>query len=138
MGFILLAKELKQIFFWTELASGSLYVGLVYFFLKLWGLTGAGVAFFANYLVYWGMIFLVARRVTGFTWSQTNARLAMVLLPAVSLVFLSSLLLSATPAIIIGSLVTLAVAIHNFRVLRNAVGSEGFEFLSKGIRRLVG
>jgi enterobacterial common antigen flippase len=138
MGFILLAKELKQMFFWTELASGSLYVGLVYFCLKMWGLPGAGIAFFANYLVYWGMIFLVARRVTGFTWSQANARLVMVLLPAVALVFLSSLLLSATPAIIIGSLVTLGVAVYNFRVLRNAVGSEGFEFLGKGIRKLVG
>jgi hypothetical protein len=61
-----------------------------------------------------------------------------VLLPAVVLVFLSSLLLPPAPAIIIGSLVTLGAAIYNFRVLRNAVGSEGFEFLGKGIRKLVG
>jgi len=138
MGFILLAKELKQMFFWTELASGSLYVGLFYFCLKMWGLTGAGVAFFANYLVYWLMIFILARRVTGFAWSRANTRLMTVLLPAVVLVFLSSLLLPPAPAIIIGSLVTLGAAIYNFRVLRNAVGSEGFEFLGKGIRKLVG
>jgi hypothetical protein len=83
------------------------------------------------------MIFCVARRVTGFTWSQANARLAAVLLPAVAVVFLSSLLLPATPAIIIGTVITLAVSIYNFVVLRNAVGSEGFEFLSKGIRKLI-
>ncbi len=138
MGFILLAKELKKMYFWTEMASGSLYVGLVYFCLRQWGLTGAGIAFFVNYLAYWGMIFFVARRITGFTWSQANERLVTVLLPAVILVFLSSLLLSAIPAIIIGSMITVAVTVYNFRVLRNAVGSEGFEFLSKGIRKLVG
>jgi PST family polysaccharide transporter len=138
MGFILLAKELKQLYFWTELASGSLYVGLVYFCLRKWGLAGAGIAFFGNYLVYWGMIFFVARKITGFTWSQANTRLVTVLLPAVALVFLSSLLLPAAPAVIIGFLVTLGVAIYNFRVLRSAVGSEGFEFLGKGIRKLVG
>ena len=138
MAFILLAKELKKMFFWTELASGGLYVGLIYFCLRMWGLTGAGIAFFGGYLVYWWMIFFLVRRVTGFAWSKANLRLGKVLLPTVVLVFASSLLLPATPAIIIGSLVTLAVTIYNFRVLRSAVGSEGFEFLSKGIRRLVG
>ena len=138
MAFIMLAKELKKMFFWTELISGSLFVGLTYCCLRLWGLAGAGIAFFAGYLVYWWMIFFLMRRVTGFKWSGANLRLGRVLLPAVALVFGSSLLLPAIPAIIIGSLVTLAMAIYNFRVLRSVVGSEGFEFLNKGIRRLVG
>ncbi len=138
MGFIILAKELKKIFFWTEFASGCVQVGLTYLCLKLWGLPGAGIAFFAGYLVYWWMMFVLVRRITGFSWSQANVRLGKVLLPAVALVFASSLSLSATPAIIIGSVVTLAVTIYNFRVLHAAVGSEGFEFLSKGIRKLVG
>jgi PST family polysaccharide transporter len=138
MAFIMLAKELKKMFFWTELIFGGLYVGLTYCCLKVWGLAGAGIAFFAGYLVYWWMIFFLMRRFTGFEWSRANLCLGKVLLPAVALVFASSLLLPATPAVIIGSLVTLAVAIYNFRVLRSAVGSEGFEFVSKGIRKLVG
>jgi len=137
MAFIMLAKELKKAFLWTEVIFGGIHVGLTYLFLRLWGLPGAGIAFFAMYALYWWTIFLLVRKVTGFSWSRANVRLATVLVPAVILVFASSLWLPPVPAIIIGSVVTLAVTVYNFRFLRTAVGSEGFEFLSNGIRRLV-
>jgi hypothetical protein len=53
-------------------------------------------------------------------------------------VFASAELLPAMPAVIIGGAVTAAVTLYNFKALRQAAGSEGFEFLNKRIRKFIG
>ncbi len=76
MSFILVAKGERKLFFWSELLTNALFVGLVWLGLKWIGLTGTGIAFFAMYAVYWLGIYLIVRRLSGFRWSAANRQLA--------------------------------------------------------------
>lgn len=90
MGFILLAKGNSKVFFWTEFASSVVHVALLWIGVRLWGVTGAGVAFFGLYIFYCGLMIWVSRRISGFRWSPANLRLAAWLFPSVAVVFLST------------------------------------------------
>ncbi len=136
MGFILLAKELKKLFFWTEFAASGMHLGLVWLCMQAWGLTGAGVAFFGVYVAFWWIMFHIARRVTGFAWSPANVRLGLVFLPAVAVVFASVFLLPRTVAMIAGGVVTVAVGLYNLKMLHSAAGPEGIEFITKKFGRM--
>ncbi len=52
MGFIVLAKGAQKIFFWTEVLSNLLLLGLTWSALKLFGLNGTGIGFFVMYVFY--------------------------------------------------------------------------------------
>ena len=49
MGYILLAKGARALFFWTEVAATVVHVGLALFLVRHFGLPGATMAFFALY-----------------------------------------------------------------------------------------
>ena len=102
MAYMLVAKGERKLYFWSELLSGVLSVGLVWIGLVFFGLTGAGMAFFALYVVYWTGIYLVVRRVSGFRWSSANRQLALLILPTVAAVFASWYLLPRSGAMVLG------------------------------------
>ena len=86
MGFVLLAKGERTLYFWSEFVSNLSYVGFVWGGAKAFGLKGVGIAFFGMYLVYWLGIYTIVRRLTGFNWSAANIRLAALLfVPLVAL-----------------------------------------------------
>ena len=72
MSFILQAKGLKRAYFWTEFCFDTVSFGLLWFCLRVWGLTGAGMATFGSFLFYWIVIYFLVRRATGFSWSKAN------------------------------------------------------------------
>ncbi len=88
MGFILVAKGKGKLFFWTELAGNIVQVALLWAGVRLFGLNGTGMAFFALYVVYTLGIYLVVRYVSGFRWSVANRQLAFWLAPLVCAVFI--------------------------------------------------
>ena len=67
MGFIVLAKGRAAVLFWTDLIAYSVYVALGWFGLKFFGLPGTGMAFLGLYIFHWCMIFVVVRRMSGFS-----------------------------------------------------------------------
>lgn len=134
MAFILPAKELKQAYFWSELVYYVAYLALAWICLPIWGLTGVGMAFFGAYLVFWGLIFVLVRRSTGFSWSKANVRLGMVLFPSVLVVFGSFYILPRIPAMVLGALVTLLVGLYSLRTLHSTVGPQAIEFITKRLR----
>ena len=84
MGYFLMAKGERKIFFWSELLSNLLYVGLIWLSVVKWGLTGAGVAFFVLYVLYTLGIYVIVRRLSGFRWSAANLRIAALIIPLVA------------------------------------------------------
>ena len=78
MGFIVLAKGARNIFFWAEVGINALHVALAFIFIRMFGLRGAGIAFFALYATYWIPIYIISRDLTGFRWSSSNRRLGFV------------------------------------------------------------
>jgi PST family polysaccharide transporter len=133
MGFILVAKGKRAAFFWSELASTLVYVGLIWLGVATYGLKGAGMAFFGNYVIYWVGIYLIVRRLSGFRWSTANLRLAAIFLPATAAVFFSWYILSHIAAAILGMTLTLLTGIYSLRTLCALVPLERFPKLVQKI-----
>jgi len=117
VGFIFLAKGERNIFFWTEVLCNSAYVGLVWVSVLKFGLTGAGIAFFATYIISLSVNYLIARRLSGFRWSSANRRLAFLLIPLVAAVFIAQYNLSAPTAITLGVIATLVMGVYSLKTL---------------------
>ena len=117
MGYILLAKGARALFFWTEVAATVVHVGLALFLVRLFGLPGATMAFFALYLWHGVLIYFIVRRLTGFRWSPANRRLGLLFLPLIGLVFLGCMLLPFWPATAFGVVAALSSGVYSLRVL---------------------
>jgi antigen flippase len=124
MGYFLLAKGEARMYFWTELSYNVVHAALVWACVQMWGLAGAGVAFFGLYLYYFGLMWVVTRRSSGFVWSPANRRVAMVATPLVALVFISSTFLPLSWAFVTASIFTILAALYSFRMLRSLTGGH--------------
>lgn len=102
MGFIVLAKGKRAIFFWSEITSNTLQVGLVGLGVFMVGLNGAGIGFFMMYAAYGGVTYLIARKLSGFRWSPANRRLVLIFFPLALAVFALRYVLPPLPAMILG------------------------------------
>jgi len=70
MGFLFVARAKGEVFFWTEIISWTLQVGLVFFGLKLFGLKGTGIGFFVLYIFYTSMMYTLMKRENNFRWTN--------------------------------------------------------------------
>lgn len=107
MGFIMVAKGNRALFFWAEVAATVVHVGLAKLLVARAGPIGAGAAFFALYVWHTGLVYVVSRHLTGFRWSAINFRLGIVFLTTAGLVFLGTLTLSPWQAMACGGAATL-------------------------------
>jgi PST family polysaccharide transporter len=117
MGFIILAKGERRIFFWSEVLTSAGYVGLVWGGIKLFGLAGTGMAFFALNVLNAGVVYYIVGRLTGFSWSGQNRKLALVFIPLLGIVFGSWYLLPRVAAAVLGTALTLPAGYFSMRTL---------------------
>src|SRR2546426_3923808 len=110
--FILEAKGLGKLYFLTTCINALVHLGLIWVGISYFGLNGTGMAFFGMWLFFGIMIYNVAKRLTGFTWSGTNVRTALVTLPAVGIVFVSGLVLDPIWSITLGSTISVAMTLY--------------------------
>ena len=115
MGFIVLAKGERNIFFWAELASSAAYVVMVWGGVLKFGLPGAGVAFFGLYAIHWVGIYMIVSRLSGFRWSASNRRLASVFLPLVAGLFAGWYFLPRVATVALGGTATLLSGIYSIK-----------------------
>ena len=125
MGYMLLAKGRARLYFWTELSYNLLYLALIWIGVSLWGLPGAGIAFFGLYVYYCALMCVVTRRLSGFTWSPANRRLTVIAIPAVVCVFVSPMILSGPWQFIAAGAVTALAGLSSFRSLLMLPGNHG-------------
>ena len=124
MGFIILARNLQKIFFWTEVAATVVHVGLAWLLTLRFGVAGATMAFFGLYVWHGILIYIIVRRLTGFRWSPENRRLGILFLPIVGFVFCAFYFLPFGVATAVGILATLLTGIYSLRRLLNLVSLE--------------
>lgn len=67
IAFIFLAKGASKLFFWNELISISVLLGLNLLGYYYWGLTGLGFSFMISYVLYLLQVYLIAKTKYGFT-----------------------------------------------------------------------
>jgi PST family polysaccharide transporter len=135
MGYILLAKGAAKVFFWSELLSNALQVGFVYAGVRAFGLMGAGLGFFGMYLFYCIGIYLVVRRLSGFRWSSANRRLALVLVPLITIAFVAWYVLPALVATGLGLIVTVLAGVYSLKTLCSLMPLSRFPRLAQRVLR---
>lgn len=117
IGFIMLAKGAKAIFFWSEVAAAIVHVGLAWLCVQRLGPAGAGVAFFGLYVWHTTLIYWVARQFTNFRWSPMNRKLITVYLLISALVFIAFQFLSPWQATSFGLLIATLAGLFSLRML---------------------
>jgi Membrane protein involved in the export of O-antigen and teichoic acid len=134
MGFIIVAKGERKIFFWTEILTNLGYVALVWVGIKTVGLNGTGMAFFALYVFNSIVVYVIVRRLTGFSWSAENRKLALVFIPLVGIVFVSWYFLPPVWAAVVGTALTIPAGYFSMKTLCRLVPLER---LPKGARKII-
>jgi PST family polysaccharide transporter len=84
---------------------------------QAFGLMKAGLGFFGMYLFYLIGIYLVVRRLSGFRWSSANRRLALVLVPLITIVFAAWYVLPALVVTGLGLIVTVIAGVYSLKTL---------------------
>ncbi|MBD9374388.1 O-antigen translocase [Rhizobium sp. ARZ01] len=113
LGYIIIAKGSRGIFFWTEAAATGVHVGLAWFLVAEFGPLGAGIAFFGLYVWHGWLIYAVARRLTGFRWSKANLRLGASFIASTGAIFCATLLLPSWQSMVIGTLATIVSGVYS-------------------------
>jgi PST family polysaccharide transporter len=132
MGYIIVARNRRLVFFATEFAWTLFNIGLSWVCITRFGLIGAGVAFFGSYVFHGVVVYAVVRRMQGFAWSAPTWRHGGVFVISIAAVFAAFEFAPAAWAIAFGSIVLLATAWHSLRTLLDLAP----ELLPRSLRRL--
>jgi PST family polysaccharide transporter len=129
LSYIALAKARKREFVYLEvfLNVGQLLllVVAVYFL----GQRGLGVAFFLLYLAYYCPVYLVASRLSGFSWSRASGKLALTCSMAVISSALCVFLLPPRESVLVGSVLLAVTTVYSARSLFRLSGSPSVDRL---------
>lgn len=137
MGFIQLAKGRRHIFLGLQFVASVLQVGLVWFGLKIFGLIGAGIAFFVFFLSHFAIVRWVARELSGFRWSSANRRLGAAFALLSAAVFGSWYVLPRALSMNFGAVVTFCAGIYSLKTLCSFVPMQRFPPAMQKLARIL-
>ncbi len=123
LGYIILAKGKGLLFFLTELWANVAHVAFLWIGLSLWGLPGAGMAFFGMYFSYALLTLIVVHSVTGFTWNGSNLRLGGVVLSSVFVASVLCRMYPGWPTLVFGGALTVAISFYSLLGLSRVAGA---------------
>jgi PST family polysaccharide transporter len=134
LGFILLAKGAQNVFFWSELAWTAVYLGLSSVCIYLFGLNGAGIAFFGSYIFHTLVNYVIVRRLSDFHWSAANKRVGLLLIALIGMVFGGFYVLPSVLATALGTVAVIFTGVYSVRALLNLAGGE---WLPRRLQQLI-
>jgi PST family polysaccharide transporter len=117
MGFIIMAKGRAGLLIFCEVAWGVVSLGLAWVCLKLFGLNGAGIAFFGSYVFHVFLIYPIVHRISGFSWSPANRQTSLLIVSLIAVVFGGFYVLPVLWASIIGTSAAVLSGVYSIRVL---------------------
>jgi PST family polysaccharide transporter len=124
MGYVVLAKGVRGIFFWTEVAATVVHVGLAFVLVQPFGLAGATMAFAGLYIWHSLLIYFIVHRLTGFEWSPENRRTIAWFLIVIGGVFAAFLMGPAWLATALGGSAVLASSVYSLRTICRLVSVD--------------
>jgi PST family polysaccharide transporter len=134
MGFILLAKNARRLFFWSELLTGAVSLGGGGVGGNRFGLKGAGMAFFGTYIFEWLIIYAVVRSLSGFRWSAANKRIGLLHALLIAAVFSGWYFLPRNLVYVGGALITLLTGLHSLKTICTLIP---FDRLPRAVQRII-
>lgn len=78
LGFIMLAKGRGAVFIASEMLGNATLLLLTFLFWDRFGIEVTGIAFTMMYIVYLGVVYLIAKKMCGFAWSRNCWRLIII------------------------------------------------------------
>jgi PST family polysaccharide transporter len=117
MGFIIMAKGRAGLLIFCEVAWGVVSLGLAWVCLKMFGLNGAGIAFFGSYVFHVFLIYPIVHRISGFSWSPANRQTSLLIVSLIAVVFGGFYVLPVLWASIIGTSAAVLSGVYSIRVL---------------------
>ena|SRR5690242_4630029 len=121
MGFIIIAKGARNLFFWSEFGWTVVYVALAWVCVTAFALNGAGIAFFGSYIFHVLMIYLIVHKLSGFRYSAANVKVGLLFILVLGLIFCGYNALPYYVAMVVGILVLMATSIYSIRQILNLV-----------------
>lgn len=134
MGFIIVAKGKQNLLVLSEVVWGAASITLAWSCIHARGLEGAGIAFFASYVVHGLVTYTISRHLTGFHWSIDNKRTGVLFLSLIVAVFCGFYFLPLVVAVSLGLATLAATAIYSICVLMKIITPDE---LPQPIRRLI-
>ncbi len=134
MGFIILAKGKRAIFFWSEFAWTVVSLALAWICVATFGLNGAGIAFFASYIFHGLMIYPLVRGLSDFRWSPENRRTGMLFLCLIAVAYGCITIAPKAPGTCFGALITLVTTGYSMKALTTLVPVDQ---LPRSLRALI-
>jgi enterobacterial common antigen flippase len=117
MGYIIVARNRRLVFFATEFAWTVVNVGLSWMCIARFGLTGAGMAFLGSYVFHGLMVYVVVRHMQGFRWTAQTWQHGWMFVASIGGVFAAFQFLPTAWALSAGAAVLLASTWHTTRAL---------------------
>lgn len=117
MGFIILAKGRQNLFLFSDLIWTIVYLALAWGGVKIFGLNGAGMAFFGSYVFHGLLSYAITRPLSGFAWSVENRKVGLLFLSLIAIVFCGFYALGFVWAVSMGTLASLLSSAYSFRRL---------------------
>jgi antigen flippase len=124
MGIIIIAKGVQNLLIFSEVAWTVVYLGLAWACVSVFGLKGAGIAFFGSYVFHILMIYVIVRRLSGFRYSAANLQTSSLILALITVVFCSHYALPPLLAMGIGALAVLLSGVYSIQVLLHLVSQD--------------
>lgn len=124
MGFIIMAKGRAGLLVLCELAWALVHAGLAWFCVRIFGLNGAGIAFFGSYVFHILLIYPIVHRLSGFSWSAENRRTGLLFLGLIAVVFCGFYLLPIVVSGCLGLFVAVVTGAYSVRVLGRLIPLE--------------
>ena len=119
MGYIIIAKGARNLFFWAELTGTVVYVALAWVCVTASALNGAGVAFSGSTIFYVLMIYLIVRRLSGFQYSAANIKNSLLFVAILALVSCGLYGLPYRVAMAVSLFALAATSIYSIRQILN-------------------
>ncbi len=112
LGYIILAAGDGRTYVLAESLATGVFVVLVWIGIPLIGVQATGLALIGQYVVYLPLVYLLARRRTGFGWtSRVKRHTVMLMIAAVAIIALGKA--SDVLAVVVGLLITLAFGLFS-------------------------
>ena len=124
MGFILGAKGIRRTIFWSELIGNGSQIGFAWLGVHYFGLNGAGMGFFASYVLYWFLVYFIVRSVSGFRWSAANKKIGLLYGSLITVVFVGKYVLPPYAAAGLGIVFTIIGSVCAIKILLALVPLE--------------
>lgn len=135
MGFIIVAKNRRLLFLGVDVAWAFVNIGLTWLFVAQFGLKGAGIAFFASYVLHAAFVYPIVHALTGFFWSAENVWTGLLFVTSIAAIAVATFALHGLPAIIIGVCGVVVISAYSIKKLLAFVSVERIPVLGRLLAR---